>query len=76
MTRRRLRPVATVAASLICALAGGVSRAEDADMASPASSIWTCHYIARTPDRPLQITATFSIVGHELAEIETIPRGL
>jgi hypothetical protein len=76
MTGRRLRPVATVAASLTCALVVGFSRAEEADTELPAPSIWTCHYIATTPDGPLQITATFQVVGDELAEIETIPHGL
>jgi hypothetical protein len=76
MTGRRIRPVETVAASLICALVGGFSRAEDADTVSPAPSIWTCQYIATPPDGPLQITATFQVVGDELAEIETVPRSL
>jgi hypothetical protein len=76
MTGRPQRPVATVAASLICVLVGGLSRAEDADTLLPAPSIWTCHYIATTPDGPLQITARFQVAGDELAEIETIPRAL
>jgi hypothetical protein len=76
MTERWLRPAATVAASLVCALVVGFSRAEEADTALPAPSIWTCHYIATTPDGPLQISATFRVVGEELAEIETIPHGL
>ena len=76
MTGRRLRPVAAVAASFIYVLVGGLSRAEDADTVLPAPSIWNCRYIATTPDGPLQITATFQVVGDELAEIETIPHGL
>jgi hypothetical protein len=38
--------------------------------------IWVCSYIASAPRGPLQITARFQVVGDELAEIETIPKGL
>ena len=38
--------------------------------------IWTCNYVATTPQGALQVTAKFQIFGDELAEIETIPKGL
>ena len=80
--RRRPRPsrrlLATAAAVLACiALAGFPhAHAEDADSTAPAPQIWTCRYIATTPDGPLQITTKFEVVGEELAEFDTIPRGL
>src|SRR5215469_9949248 len=45
---------------------------------SPATDqqIWTCNYVATTPQGALQVTAKFQIFGDELAEIETIPKGL
>ena len=78
MRQRSRRPVARGASFLICAIVSGLAqaRAEKAAAALPARSTWTCHYIATTPDGPLQITARFQIVGDELAEIETIPRDL
>jgi hypothetical protein len=78
MSQRSPRWVAMAATSLICTIVAGFVRAsaeDDADI-SQARSIWTCHYIATTPDGPLQITARFQIVGDELAEVETIPRAL
>lgn len=41
-----------------------------------APPLWTCHYIAATPHGPLQITAKFQVLGDELAEVDTIPKGL
>jgi hypothetical protein len=43
---------------------------------SAAQEAWTCRYVAATPDGPLQITARFQVDGDELAEVETVPRGL
>ena len=45
---------------------------------SPATEqqIWTCNYVATTPQGPLQVTSKFQVFGEELAEIETIPKGL
>jgi hypothetical protein len=72
------RLLATVAAVLACFVLAGFSRAhtEDADSTAPARQIWTCRYIAATPDGPLQIITKFEVVGEELAEFDTIPRGL
>jgi hypothetical protein len=53
-----------------------LARANEAASGAPAGATWTCRYIAATPDGPLQITARFQVVGDELAEVETIPRGL
>jgi hypothetical protein len=63
---------------LLCHLAQGLSfgHAEEAAATSPSPQIWTCHYVATTPDGPLRITAKFQVIGEELAEIETIPPGL
>jgi hypothetical protein len=79
----RQRSVAARAAVLTCiGLAGfsyaGLScaRAEDPAVVLAAGQKWTCRYVATTPDGPLQITATFQVVGDELTEVETIPRGL
>jgi hypothetical protein len=74
----RPRPFATGAAFLICIVLAGFSaaRADEAASAAQARQIWTCRYIATTPDGPLQITARFQVAGDELAEIETIPKGL
>jgi hypothetical protein len=81
--RWRQRPAATGAACLTCIALAGFSaaglhcaRAEDAASAAQARPTWICRYIATTPDGPLQITAKFQVVGEELAEVETIPRGL
>jgi hypothetical protein len=80
ISRRSLRSqwVATGVAFLTCVLLAGFSRAgaEDAASAAPNQQIWTCRYIATTPDGPLQITTRFRIVGDELAEFDTNPRGL
>ncbi len=78
MRQRNQRPVARGASFLICALLSGLAhaRAGEAAGALPDQSTWTCHYVATTPDGPLQITARFEIVGNELAEIETIPHDL
>jgi hypothetical protein len=79
----RQRSVAANAAMLICIGIAGFSfaglscaRAEHADFVPAAGQKWTCRYVATTPDGPLQITAMFQVVGEELAEVETIPRGL
>ncbi len=78
----RPRPVVTGAAALICAilctiLAGfSRARADDAASATWVPPLWTCHYIAATPRGPLQITAKFQVLGDELAEVDTIPKGL
>jgi hypothetical protein len=53
-----------------------LARANEPASGAPAGPTWTCRYIAATPDGPLQITARFQVVGDELAEVETIPRGL
>jgi hypothetical protein len=77
MIRQRfLRPVATGGAVLCILLAGSLARASEPASEAPAGPTWTCRYIAATPDGPLQITARFQVIGNELAEIETIPRGL
>jgi hypothetical protein len=72
------RLVATGAAILICIVLAefSLASAEDATSGDQARQSWTCHYIATTPDGPLQITAKFQVVGEELAEVETVPRGL
>jgi hypothetical protein len=49
--------------------------AEEASSAHDRNT-WICNYIATTPQGPLQITAKFLVMGDELAEIETVPRGL
>jgi hypothetical protein len=66
------------AALLACAIFGGVcfGRADEVPFSAPNQQIWACSYIASTPQGPLQITATFQVFGNELAEIETIPKGL
>jgi hypothetical protein len=66
------------AAVLACAILGGVAvgRAEETPSSAPDPQIWTCSYIASTPQGPLQITAKFQVMGSELAEIETIPKSL
>ena len=76
--QRFLRPAATGGALLVCILLAGstLARGNEADSASQARLTWTCRYIAATPNGPLQITAKFQVVGDELAEVETIPRGL
>jgi hypothetical protein len=78
MSQRSPRRVAVAAASLICTIVAGFihARAEDDAVILQPRSIWICHYIATTPDGPLQITARFQVVGDELAEVETIPRAL
>jgi hypothetical protein len=70
--------VATGAVFLTCIVLAGFSFAGAKNAASGAQvrQIWTCRYIATTPDGPLQITAKFQVVGDELAEVETIPSGL
>jgi hypothetical protein len=76
--QRFLRPVASGAALLVCTLLAGLSLAcgDEAAPAAPDGPTWICRYIAATPDGPLQITARFQVVGDELAEVETVPRGL
>jgi hypothetical protein len=79
--RRRpsqLQSVATGVAFLACVLPAGFSHAgaRDAASAAPDRQVWICRYIATTPDGPLQIATRFRIVGDELAEFDTIPRGL
>jgi hypothetical protein len=73
-----LPAVGASVAFLICiALAGfSCARAGDGASAVQAGPTWTCRYIATTPDGPLQIIAKFQVLGDELAEVETIPRGL
>jgi hypothetical protein len=62
---------------LISIFVAGVSAGRSQEMpTTPAAPIWTCRYLATTPDGPLQITARFQVVGDELAEIETVPREL
>jgi hypothetical protein len=74
----RWRSIATQAAFLVCAALAGSSLAVAGDAASvlPTRQIWTCRYIATTPDGPLQITTRFQVIGDELVEFETIPRDL
>ena len=78
MRQRSPWRVAIVAAALSCAIAAAFAhaRAEEDAYAAPTRSIWTCRYIAATPDGPLQITTRFQVIGDELAEVETVPRGL
>jgi hypothetical protein len=66
------------AAALACAILGGTAfgRAEEVPSPAPNPQIWTCSYIAITPQGPLQIIAKFQVFGNELAEIETIPKAL
>jgi len=52
------------------------SRAEELPPATQDRQIWTCSYIASAPQGPLQITTKFQVIGEEMEEIETIPRGL
>jgi hypothetical protein len=80
-TRRRpsLPPAAVIGAVfLLCTVVGGFARARSEEGAAPtqARQMWTCRYIATTPDGPLQITAKFEVLGEELAEVETIPSAL
>ena len=78
MRQQSPRRVAIVAAVLGCATAApsAHARAEEDAYAAPARSIWTCRYIAATPDGPLPIITRFQVIGDELAEVETVPRGL
>jgi hypothetical protein len=75
---RYLRQAASSGALLLCILLAGRSLASGDEAASgaPSGPTWTCRYIAATPDGPLQITARFRVVGDELTEIDTVPRGL
>jgi hypothetical protein len=61
---------------LLMVLAGLPSAGAETPSAVQTRETWTCHYIATSPDGPLQITATFQVVGDELAEVETVPSGL
>jgi hypothetical protein len=61
---------------LLVALAEFLSAGAETPSSVPAREAWTCRYIAATPHGPLQITAKFQVDGDELAEIETVPRGL
>jgi len=78
---RRMRPLLgprTIGAAVVACTIFGVAcfgRAEEASSANDRK-IWTCNYIATTPQGPLQITAKFQVLGDELAEIETIPSRL
>ena len=66
------------AAALIC-VAPETGAALHADQGAGVTSPppkWTCRYLATTPDGPLQVTATFEVIGDELAEVDTIPSGL
>jgi hypothetical protein len=76
--QRFLGSTASGATLLLCILLTGSSfaRSDDAASAEPAGPTWTCRYIAATPNGPLQITTKFQVVGQELAEVETIPKGL
>jgi hypothetical protein len=42
-------------------------RAEESPSGVQAPQIWTCSYVASTPQGPLQIIAKFQVVGQELA---------
>jgi len=66
------------AALLACAIFGDVcfGRAEDVPSSALNQQIWTCSYIASTPQGPLQVTAKFQVFDNELAEIQTIPKAL
>jgi hypothetical protein len=70
--------VTSGAALLVCIGLAGYPGADagEAASAAPAQQVWTCRYVATTPDGPLQITTNFRVIGDELAEFETIPRGL
>jgi hypothetical protein len=72
----RAAPIGAV--MIACAIFGGVcfGRAEEAPSSAANQQIWTCSYIASTPQGPLQIIAKFQVFGNELAEIETIPKAL
>jgi hypothetical protein len=74
----RLRALLIFKATILaCAtLAAGRVAAQESPPSAEASRIWTCNYVASTPQGPLQITAKFQVIGDELAEIETIPKGL
>jgi hypothetical protein len=76
MRRRRVRVLLyaiALGAALVPALEG---RAQIESSPGIEQQIWTCNYVATTPQGPLQITAKFQAFGDELAEIETIPKGL
>jgi hypothetical protein len=62
--------------ALLMVLAGLPSAGAETASVAQAQEIWTCRYIATTPDGPLQITATFQVDGDELAEIATVPSAL
>jgi hypothetical protein len=77
--QQRLPKAAAVGAAVLAmAFFGNIlfGRAEDVPSSAPKRQIWTCSYIASTPQGPLQITAKFQVIGNELAEIETIPKAL
>jgi hypothetical protein len=61
---------------LLLVLAEFSSAGAETASAAQARETWSCRYIAATPDGPLQITAKFQVDGDELAEVETVPRGL
>jgi hypothetical protein len=63
-------------AALLAVLAGLPSAGAEVPSAAQDRETWTCHYIAASPDGPLQITTTFQVVGDELAEVATVPSGL
>ncbi len=60
-------------AVILLAVLGGSRANENPVM---GSEVWTCSYITATPQGPLQIMTTFEVVGDDLAEIDTIPKGL
>jgi hypothetical protein len=80
MRHKQLLPRAAPigAAVLACAILGGAAfgRAEEVPSSESKPQIWTCSYMASTPQGPLQITAKFQVFGDELAEIETVPKAL
>ncbi len=78
MRHEHLLAASVSLAALGCAAFGDVAigRSEEAASLAPKPQIWSCSYIASTPQGPLQITTRFQVVGTELAEIETIPKSL
>lgn len=75
---RRTRWSSIAAAAFTCAAleTGAPPHANEGAAAISPPPRWICRYLAATPDGPLQVTATFEVIGDELAEVETIPKGL
>jgi hypothetical protein len=75
---RRRRWSSIAAAAFVCAAleTGAPLHADEGAAAISPPPRWICRYLAATPDGPLQVTATFEVIGDELAEVETIPKGL